>query len=288
MPGAGPDGSGVAEPLPAGAGLAGFLDLTATPAAGGRTGLGRQAFRAPFHLSKPYWDGRVLQVQVVNATAGILAGDRLELAARVTAGAALRLTTPAATRAYLMHRGTAACRQTLVVESGAWLEYAPEPLCPHRDSDYAQHTRIEVAPGGEAYWVDALAPGRVGRGEAWAWRRLQLTLDVEYAGEPVLRERLDISGAGMARMAAFHGTPAGWLATALLLTPRIGDDSACWPRVRALHGGGCWVGLTRLRRGGWIVRIVAPDGQALRDVLAGIRSILAEELPPLAGDPRKL
>jgi len=35
----------------------------------------------------------VLQVQIVNPTAGILAGDKLELAVRVKAGATLLVTT---------------------------------------------------------------------------------------------------------------------------------------------------------------------------------------------------
>jgi len=288
MAGAGPACSAVGRTAPPGAGLAGFLDLTAAPAAGGRTVLARQALCAPFHLSKPYWDGRVLHAQVVNATAGILAGDRLELTARVAAGAALRLTTPAATRAYMMAAGTAQCRQTFLVEAGGWLEYAPEPLVPHRDSDYAQHTRIEVAAGGDVCWVDALAPGRVGRGETWAWRRLQLTLAVNVGNEPVLREHLDCPGAELARIAAFHGTPDAWLATVLVLTARPLDDPGLWTRLRARHGGGSWLGVTRLRRGGRIVRVIAPDGQTLRDHLAEIRRTLAEALPFLRAETRRI
>lgn len=271
-----------------GAGLQGHLTVTAAPVPGGRTVLAEQAFRPPFHLSKPYWDGHALHVQVVHATAGILAGDRLALTARVRTGAALRLTTPAVTRAFMMHRGAAECRQVFAVEAGGWLEYAPEPLCPHRDSDFAQWTRIEVAAGGEACWVEALAPGRVGRGEAWAWRRLQLTLEVVHAGEPVLRERLDAPGAALARTAAFFGTPTGWLATAVILTPRLDERDPLWDRVRALHDGDRWVGLTRLRRGGWVVRMIAPDGQALRDLLGALRGILAEPFPQLRGDPRRI
>jgi len=268
--------------------LQGHLDLVAAPRADGRTVLARQSFRAPFHLGKPYWDGRVLQAQVVNSTAGILAGDRLELAVRVTAGAALRVTTPAATRAFMMHSGAAECRQTFTVEAGGWLEYAPEPLCPHRGCDYTQTTRVEIAPGGEAYWVDTLAPGRVGRDEVWAWRRLRIGLEVRQAGELVLRERLDGSGAEMAQMAAFFGTPNGWLATVLVFSSRLQSDDPVWSRIRALHGGGRWVGVTRLRRGGWIVRAVAPDGQRLRDLLAELRDLLAEKIPLLRGDRRKL
>ena len=60
--------------------FSGHLLLRAAARANGRTALAAQSFRAPYHLSKPYWDAdaRVLLVQVVNPTAGILAGDRLE------------------------------------------------------------------------------------------------------------------------------------------------------------------------------------------------------------------
>ncbi len=266
----------------------GHLHLEAALRDDGCTALARQSFRAPFHISKPYWDGRVLQVQVVNPTAGILAGDKLELAVRVKAGATLLVTTPAATRAFMMRSGAAECRQNFSVESGGWLEYAPEPLCPHRDSDYVQTTQVELADGAEAFYVDTLAPGRVGRGESWAWRRLEIALDVTLPGELVLRERLKGSGADMARLAVFYGMGEAWFATVVIISSRLAPHDPVWERVRALHGGGRWLGVTRLRRGGWIVRAVAPGGQALRDILAELRQILSEKLPALQSDLRKL
>jgi urease accessory protein UreH len=92
----------------------------------------------------------------------------------------------------------------------------------------------------------------------------------------------------MARAAAFHGTPGAWLATALVLSVRIAPEDPVWNLVRALHGGGRWVGVTRLRRGGWIIRAVAPDGQQLRDLLAELRGVLSICLPALRSDLRKL
>jgi urease accessory protein len=266
----------------------GHLDLEAALRDDGRTAIARQSFRAPFHMSKPYWDGRVLQVQIVNPTAGILAGDRLELAIRVQSGAKLLVTTPAATRAFMMRSGVAECRQNFSVQANGWLEYAPEPLCPHRDCDYTQSTRVDLEEGAEAFYMETLAPGRVGRGETWAWRQLCLTLDVTLAGEPVLRERLDGSGAKMAALAAFYGLREAWFATAVIVSARLASDDPAWDRVRALHGGGRWLGVTRLRRGGWILRVVAARSQALRDTLAEVRQILSEKLPALRSDLRKL
>lgn len=274
---------------PAAAAFSGHLRVVAAARDDGRTFIAEQSFRAPFHVSKPYWNGSVLHLQVVNATAGVLAGDKLELDVRVRTGAAVLITTPAATRAFMMQRGVASCTQVLEVESGGWLEYAPEPLYPHADCDYRQVTQLDLAPGSEAVFVDALAPGRVGRGESWAWRHLDLALDVRVEGEPVLRERLDASGESMRRAAVFHGTPAAWIATVVVLSGRLSAGDSVWDRIRALDGrDGGWVGVTGLPRDGWIVRVLAPDGQALRDRLGEIRSILAETLPLLRGDVRKV
>ncbi len=230
----------------------------------------------------------MLQVQVVNPTAGILEGDTLELDIRVDPAAALVVTTPAATRAFMMRGGVATCHQHLIVETGGWLEYAPEPLCPHGGSDYTQRTRVEIADDAEICYVDALAPGRVGRGERWAWRRLRLALDVQIGGEPILCERLDTSGESMARTAGFHGTPGAWMATVVVVTSRVTAEDPVWTRVRALHRNERWLGVTRLRRDGWIVRVLAPGGQQLRDLLRELRTVLAEQLPFLRSDLRKL
>ena len=268
--------------------FAGHLRVEANVQADGRTALGRQSFRAPFHLGKGYWDGTVLQIRLVNATAGILAGDRLELEVRVAPAAALLVTTPSATRAFMMASGVAECRQHFAVGTGGWLEYAPEPLFPHRGSDYAQTTRLEVADGAEAYFTDALAPGRAGRGETWGWRRLQLTLEVLHAGEPVLRERLAGGGAELARKAAFFGHEEAWFGTLLVFSPRLEAAAEFWERVRAVHGPACRVGVTRLRTAGWIIRLVASDSQSLREGFARLRILFAEKLPCLRSDLRRV
>ena len=133
-------------------GFAGHLHLTASRRETGATFLAAQSFRAPFHISKPYWDERVLQVQVVNPTAGILAGDRLEMHVRATEGARLCVTTPAATRAFMMRSGAAVCEQRLQAAAGSCLEYSPEPLFPHAGTTYVQRTLIEAAPDADMFW----------------------------------------------------------------------------------------------------------------------------------------
>lgn len=268
--------------------LRGHLHLAAAARASGETYLARQSFRAPFHLSKPYWDGRALHVQLVNSTAGILAGDELELDLGAEPGAALAVTTPAAARAFMMQSGAAVCRQRFAVGADAWLEYSPEALYPHRETNYAQHTRLELMAGASAFFTDQLAPGRVGRGECWAWRRLRLGFDVVLDGRLLLRERLDTSGAELARLAAFHGMSEAWFGTAVIATPTLAADAPVWEQIRALHRHVCLCGVSTLAPGVWIVRLVASGGLVLRDTLAALRAALSPALPGLQADLRKL
>jgi urease accessory protein len=273
--------------------FSGHLSLLAAVREHGRTVLASQSFRAPFHISKPYWDAdaRALLVQVVNPTAGILAGDHLESQIAVQQNAALLVTTPSASRIFRMRDGSAECRQHFAVSAGGWLEVMPEPLVPHRASRYRQITTVEVEAGGSLFFVDQLMPGRVGHNEAWAWERLQIELTVRASNELVLRERLDHRGDELRALAELSGSGASaCFANAVL----IADSSTTEPNpawraaVAALHRDGIWVGVSALRRHGWSLKLVAPSSIQLRATLREIRRILATYFPRLRCDARKL
>lgn len=271
--------------------FSGHLSLRAAARETGRTALMAQAFRAPYHLSKPYWDAdaKTLLVQVVNPTAGILSGDRLESEIAVDAGAALLVTTPSASRVFQMKEGVAECRQNFSVAAGGWLEVMPEPLVPHRGSSYRQHTRIDVAQGGELFFADLLVPGRVAHGEAWEWKNLRLETEVRVGNELVLRERFDQTGADLKALAALAGSGAGaCFGNAVLIATEDASDIEWRNTVNALHREGLWVGVSALRRGGWSVKFVAADGIRLRGALRAIRAALAQRFPRLKCDARKL
>lgn len=273
--------------------FSGHLSLCAAVRDHGRTVLATQSFRAPFHISKPYWDhdARTLLVQVVNPTAGILAGDQLESNISVQRDAALLVTTPSASRVFQMRTGVAECRQHFKVSGGGWLEVLPEPLVPHRGSRYRQMTTVDVDADGALFFVDQLMPGRVGHAEAWAWEQLCLELTVRVAGELALRERLDQTGDELRTLAESAGSgPASCFANAILIAPaaaRAGD--APWrSKLSALHRDGLWAGVSTLRSGGWSIKLVARDALQLRDALQETRRILAPSFPRMQCDLRKL
>lgn len=263
----------------------------------GVTTLASQAFRAPFHLSKPYWDAdtRTLLVQVVNPTAGILSGDRLESSVTVGPGAAVLLTTPSASRVFRMRSGAARSVQTFHVATGGWLEVLPEPLVPHRGSVFHQHTTLDVAPGGAAFYADLLFPGRIAHGEAWAWSRLVLELEVRSAGALLLRERLDQSAEHLRALAELAGAgESACFGNAVFIPPALAfpatASAPAWrDELHALQTEGIWIGASPLHAGAaWSVKFVTPDPVLLRRTLAAIRRLLTAAAPHLACDARKL
>lgn len=268
--------------------------MRAEARADGRTAIGRQAFRAPFHVSKPYWDTdtRTLLVQVVNPTAGILSGDRLDSAVEVAAGAAMLLTTPSASRIFKMRAGEASGTQRFEVDDGGWLEVLPEPLVPHRGSVFHQKTELVVAEDGAVFYADLLLPGRVAHGEAWEWKKLVLELDVRRGGRRLLRERFEQNGEGLRALAALAGAGDGaCFGNAVLVAPGLAEDtSPAWrDRLHALQTGGVWIGASPLRLGGgWSIKFVAPDGVKLKQTLGAVRRVLAGVCAHLACDARKL
>jgi urease accessory protein len=271
--------------------FAGHLRLRTRQQADGRTALAEQSFRAPFHLSKPYWDfeTETLHVQVVNPTAGVLAGDRLESQICAGADTALLVTTPSATRVFTMRDGTAESVQHFAVEAGAWLEITPEPLVPHRGARYRQVTTLDVAAGGSVYYVDQLLPGRIAFGETWSWSDLCLDLRVRVAGALVLRERFTHSGAELKALAAFAGAGANaCFANAVLIAPNPDPRPSWCAALHALQRGGTRIGVSALAAGGWSLRMTAPDPLQLRDTLRAVRSVLSAHFPRLRCDLRRV
>lgn len=260
----------------------------------GVTTLASQSFRAPFHLSKSYWepDTRTLLVQVVNPTAGILSGDRLESSVAVESGAAVLLTTPSASRVFRMRSGAAHSTQTFHVASGAWLEVLPEPLVPHRGSVFHQSTSLHVAPGGSAFYADLLFPGRIAHGETWGWSRLVLELEVRHGAVLALRERLDQSAQHLRALAALAGSgdSACFGNAVFILSAPDSSVSPSWrDELHALQRDGIWIGASPLHTGaGWSIKFVAPDSILLRRTLTQIRRVLEKNAPHLRCDARKL
>jgi urease accessory protein len=270
--------------------LRGHLHLTCEPDSAGKSILRHQSFSTPIHLSKPYWDGDTLLVNVVNPTAGLLSGDTIECDVRVKPGAKLLLTSPSASRSFTMPTGEARLRQKFAVAAGARLEVWPEFFIPQRGTRYRQTTEVRLEHGAEFMLFETLAPGRVASGEAFEYGKLFWETDVLLADRLVARERYTISPDSPTVLAMRKQFPTAYYASCFAVAPGLQADSPCWATIDALHDEGTvWVGFSALTVGGqttatenlnsrasnaWSIKVIAADSVALRKTLTAIREAL--------------
>ena len=231
-----------------------------------------QSFSAPIHLSKTHQDGNVLVVQMVNATAGLLEGDRLAIMAKVGPGARLLLTGPSATRALGMGRNGATIVQRFQVGGGAWFENCAPLLIPHASARLLQHTEMNIEDGGEALLIETVAPGRVAAGEVFEYALLDWMTDVRLNGGAIARERYRL---GRERPAAWEGPRAlfvtPYFGSCFIVSERLTRDEALWKAIHDLHAPDAWVGCSALPKHGASIRIVAANSLALRRVIGAVR-----------------
>lgn len=268
--------------------LNGHLDITGAADADGRSFIREQSFRAPFHLSKPYWDGHALLVQIVNPTAGIFAGDTLTSRVAVESGARLLLTTPSANRIHAMPAGRATVEQRFTVAAGGWLEVMPELFIPQAQCRYAQRTAIDVATGGEVFFVETLAPGRVARGEVFEFTEIEWEFELRLGGRPIARERFQLNPADESTTALRSPFAAGYYASCYVISERISPEHEVWRAIHGLGSAKALTGVSRLVAGGFTIKILAADSITLVHLLRAVRLLLAEFLEPLRGASRKL
>ncbi|HEY8992160.1 MAG TPA: urease accessory protein UreD [Luteolibacter sp.] len=265
--------------------IRGHLDLRCECREDGTPFLSRQSFRAPIHLGKGHLDAGALVVQLANPTAGFFDGDRLDLQAEAGAGTHLVLSTPGASRVHTARGMDAAvCSQSLVVESGAFVEWIPEPFIPQAGARYVQSTVIDLENDAGLLFFEWIAPGRVARGEVFAYESLRWELDLRVAGALVARERYELKPVDFSTAALRERFPASHHVTAYV----AGVAPDRWPAgaLDALLSDHVYLGHGPLPGGVHLVRALCEDGLHARRLIGNLRGILHEaagKRPPHLG-----
>jgi urease accessory protein len=223
-------------------------------------------------------------VSMLNPTGGVLGGDHLTIDVEVGRNAHACLTTPSATRVYRAAGPPAVQRTRLALAPGAVAEWVPDHTIPSAGAALCQTLDVDVGAGATLIAVDAFAAGRVARGEAWRFARLDSTLTVRDAAGLVLHDRFVLAGGPAWPGLGFaEGRP--YFATVLLVAD-VGVDDVLAELPTALAGiGGAAVGGARLARRGALLRCLATGTPALADALDAVWALARRcllRLPPLA------
>jgi urease accessory protein len=150
----------------------------------------------PWHQSPPIHlddSGSVYQ-PLLNPSGGLVGGDRLSIDAQLGSDTHVIVSTPSANRVYRSLAETSVQLVHLTVGEGAILEWVPDLTIPFAGARYRQAIHVRLAPGATLLLWDALACGRIARGERWAFARLENEIRITMADGRSLVERYDLNG----------------------------------------------------------------------------------------------
>ena len=251
--------------------LRGYLDLRADRV-GQRTILTRKAFKAPIHISKPYWDDHSLLVNVMSPTAGLLEGDEVDVNISVGEKASLIISSPTALRIHKMGNGNAAWNQHFSVADDAFLEYNPEWLMLQEDSSLKQTTDITLSKGAELFFIESYAAGRIAHGERFKFKQFTNRFELRYDDQLSSLERYTIAPNSV-RPQPWPLSEMPFFASAIISSPKLNDDSTIWEEIYDMNDTRLLIGSSRLSKGPcWNVRILSDDPVKTRATLELIRT----------------
>ena len=130
---------------------------------------------------------------MITTSGCVLQGDRLALDVSLGPGARAHVTTQSATKIHSMDANYAQQTQSFTLGEGAYLEYLPDPLIPHRQARFASDTRITVDPSASMLCSEIVQPGRRHHhpDECFGATLLSLaTVAVRPGGETLFSEKL--------------------------------------------------------------------------------------------------
>lgn len=183
---------------PAGSpGKNGVLEATLAPDSDGVTRPIREYVEVPFHLTRGlYYDPEpgLCTLCTQTPTGGVAQGDRHRTRIEAQPGAKAHVTEQSATKVQSMDANYAALSIELEIEAGAYFEYLPKPVILHEGARCLQTTEVTLHEGGTLLFSDVVVPGRLARGERFAYDRYRSRLRVNNStGRPALQDSLDLA-----------------------------------------------------------------------------------------------
>ncbi len=244
------------------------LDLLYGLTADGATVARRSLAAPPLQLSRLRRDDPADPARACHTLmqlGGVLAGDSATLDVVLEADARASVTAAAATQVYRMPQGAARWDLTIRLGERAELAWLMQPTILFADSEFRQTTTVILGAGARLTLLDVLVPGRLARGERFAFRRYESRFEVLSAdGRLLAAERTLLTPETMplGRRGLFGARPAigsAWI---------LGDSVDAATVTAAVAGGTDEAGATELpNRAGALIRAADMGGWAVRQTL---------------------
>jgi urease accessory protein len=238
----------------------------------GRSRRGRVHEAGALRVRFPNGDGETLEAVTVNTAGGMTGGDRFDIDVKVGAGAKLTLTTAAAEKIYRSLGPDTEIGVKLDVGQGGTLAWLPQETIVFDQVRLRRSIDVDLKQGAQLLLAEAVLFGRAAMGETVTVGRFLDRWRVRVGGALVFAETVRLDGP-IARSLAQPAVAAGGVAIASVLKIPVTDKdvaavNAMSDNLAGEVGISAWNGLA-------VVRLVAPDGAALRQDLIEVLTALS-------------
>ncbi|MEZ5840037.1 MAG: urease accessory protein UreD [Hyphomicrobiales bacterium] len=242
--------------------------------ADGAGGTGLQTFyqEGAAKIRLPREDGRAFEAVVINTAGGLTGGDVFAVEVDVAAGASASVAGQACEKIYKASSGTAVVTTDLAVGDGGRLDWLPQPTILFDRSALCRRTNVALSGSARLLAVESLVLGREAMGERLETARVLDSWRVRREGRLILADGFSIEGAaaealsGPALLGPYRAT-----ATVMLAAP---DAAAALKPVRDHLAGSSGPAGASLVGEVLVVRLAAPNGEALNGDLIGLLTLL--------------
>lgn len=253
---------------------------------GERTALIDLDRRAPLFVHKAlYWDECLPTmpcVFLITTTGAIMQGDRFRMEFALAPGTQAHLTTQSATQILAMDANYAAQTQELTLGEEAYLEYLPDPLCPHENARFYTRTHITLPESATLIYAETLTPGRKHHkaGEVFAYELFSSTLRAERPdGRELFTEKYILRPHADNLREALCMSDYDVFANVLVLTPEKHREEVL-AQTPAVFSPELAAGASRLPNGaGLLYKVLGketqPVQQAVRELWGRVRQSVA-------------
>ena len=235
---------------------------------GRRTCLTGSRCSTPWHFIPPMEldESGCVYTLLVNPSGGLVGGDVLTLKGEIGREAHVLFSTPSANRIYRSLGEEAIQHVELHVASGGIVEWMPECTIPFAGSRFRQTIHVSLEPGATALVWDAVASGRIARGERWQFESFANEIRIEPAGGTSVIERYELQ-AGQGRRGIGLAGEWNYVASLFVIGDGISPDRRDGLENRIAdylveQKGNVLGGVSSLASGGLAVKILtraAPD-----------------------------
>ncbi|HJT22260.1 MAG TPA: urease accessory protein UreD [Nitrospira sp.] len=242
----------------------------------GRTVFGRTHCQTPWHLLPPIYldETGSAYTLLVNPSGGLVGGDHVLIDLSVGPEAHVLISTPSANRVYRSVSKASVQDIRVSVGTQGRLEWFPEHTIPFSGSRFRQSIDVALAPGAVLLFWDAMASGRIARGERWAFTSLENRIRISTACGDTASEHYAIDREPKRRTISLM-EEWDYLGSLFIIGDSVG--SAIWNRLEVLlaeiletQRGEVLGGVSQPAAPGLVVKLVAKSAPVLSDVLSGL------------------